>query len=188
MPAEPGSTEAGTGLRSAGRKMRRRIRAPALAVRTSPSGLRRSRLAADLFGRSLCDVFPCDRIVVGRAWSGARVLAGGAIVLSGLGDAEAFVLACVRRYRGGRDRSREAEREQARHRRLNRRLLLHECLLRGNENELNENDAKDGRFGPSGPLVAGARATLQHRATSALGATIQKSQMPLLLAHLPEIS
>jgi hypothetical protein len=60
--------------------------------------------------------------------------------------------------------------------------------LEGNENELNENDAKDGRFGPSGPLVAGACATLHHRAAAAPGATIQTSQMPLLLAHLPEIS
>src|SRR5450755_610266 len=133
-----------------------------VSVRPWRSGLRRDGLAADLLARSLGHVFPGNRIVVDRALPGACVLAGGAIVLSGLGDAEAFVFAGVRRYRGSRDRGREAKREQARYRRLNRGLLLHECLLTVERKKLNESGAKDGRFRPSGPLVAGALATLHY--------------------------
>src|SRR6266536_1399450 len=89
------------------------------------SGLRRCR-AADFFARALGNVLPLVGILVDLgALAGARVLAGAAVVLAGLGDAVAL-LAVLRLRHGlsGRGGS-EAEGEDSGEGGLDRGLMLH---------------------------------------------------------------
>src|SRR5258708_25401349 len=98
-------------------------RALTVLVRPTPGRLARiggagARLAAHVFAASLGHVLPFVGRVVLRRLARARMARGAAVVLAGLGDSVALLLAAVVlgivRVRG----LREADREDARDRRL----------------------------------------------------------------------
>src|SRR4030095_7913383 len=94
--------------------------------RNAASGLRRRRLATDLFARALGDVLPLVGVLVDLgALPGACVLGGATVVLTGLGDAVAL-LAVLRLRRGlSGGGGGEAEREDSGKGGLDRGLMLH---------------------------------------------------------------